>query len=98
MYMPDERWYRQQLAAFGVPVHMHDGYIRYLLAGIEPGGFLVAVLANDLRAAVQRADPINQHALAAHIDFLCTAAPAAAWGSYAHVQGWVAVMTAAPTP
>jgi hypothetical protein len=94
--MRDEAWYRQQLAACHVPVHMHDAYIRYLLAGIEPGGFLVAVLANDLRAAVQRADTINQHALAAHMDFLCTAAPAAAWGSYAQVAAWVTVMTATP--
>jgi hypothetical protein len=71
------------------------GISGYLLKGIDPGDFLVAVLANDLRAAVQRADPINLHALTAHVDFLCTSAPAGAWGSYAHVQGWVERVKAA---
>ena len=43
-----------------IPDHMHGAVIRYVEDGIEPGGFLEAVLCNDLKGAVMRADAINK--------------------------------------
>ena len=85
----DEAFYRAKLVESGVPDYMHDSYIRYLLHGIEPGSFLLAVLINDLREAVARADRANQAALANHVRFLYNHAPGNCWGSPERVREWL---------
>jgi hypothetical protein len=85
----DEQWYRQKLAASGVPEHMHDGYVRYLLNYLEPGHFLYAVLMNDLKEACARADEKNAAALTQHVFFLYNYAPASCWGSVENVMKWL---------
>lgn len=69
----------------GVPAHLHDGLVRYLLQGTLPGSFLTAVLRNDLREAVLRADPASFAGLPALLVFLATYTPAGCHGSPAAV-------------
>jgi len=42
-----------------VPRHMWEGALRYLLNGIPPGGFLTAVLENNLTESIRQADSTN---------------------------------------
>jgi len=51
---------------FYIPPHMMDGLTRYIEHGIALGGFLTAVLENDLREACARADDINIRNLPAY--------------------------------
>ena len=85
----EEARYREGLVRAGVPNHLHDGLVRYLVYGIRPGHFLTAVLENDLRAAVIRADAESRAALCEVVTFLHTEAPMFASGSPALVAAYV---------
>jgi len=76
------------LARSGVPQHLRDGLVRYVADGILPGGFLQAVLANDLKWAVHRADPRSLATLPLLVWFLTDHAPSNAWGSREKVLAW----------
>jgi hypothetical protein len=60
----------------------------YLMYGYEPGGFLTAVLANDLRLAVGRADHWNKERLPEIVNEIIFKMPAISIGSYAAVKEW----------
>lgn len=72
-----------------LPEHMHDGMQLYVERGIEPGGFMMAVLCNDLRGACERADAINRHKIFNIVAFLYNCVPAGCWGSPEKVQVWI---------
>jgi hypothetical protein len=76
------------LSESGIPYHMHDGLTHYILTGRRPGSFLEAVISNDLREAVSRADSPNQQALAKYIIFLYNYAPIGSWGSPEAFERW----------
>ena len=61
----------------------------YVVEGIQPGGFLSAVLANDLFEAAARADGSNQKILPQWVRAVFNAVPGRAWGSRDAVQAWV---------
>jgi hypothetical protein len=65
-----------------------EGLENYLMSGFEPGGFLTAVLANDLYMAVGRADHYNH--LPRIVNEVTFKMPSIAWGSYAAVKDWCA--------
>ena len=71
-----------------IPVHMHGAMERYIQNGILPGSFLEAVLSNNLRDAVARADDINRDALPDYVRFLYNHAPSFCWGSPEAVEEW----------
>ena len=50
----------QTLSDMAIPEHMWGAIVRYYENGIPPGGFLEAVINNDLREACARADEINR--------------------------------------
>jgi hypothetical protein len=79
---------RAQAEAAGIPPYMHAGLVAYITSGRPVGDFLTAVLSNDLRAAVNRADHQNRHALPAYVAFLQSHAPDGCWGSAAAVTAW----------
>ena len=90
--MPDpilEAAYRERLAMRQIPAGMHDGIIRYLVDGVPPGSFLLAVLSNDLTEAVNRCDAMNERYLADYVRFLYHHAPAIAWGTPERVWTWI---------
>lgn len=46
-----------------IPVHLRDSITRYVEYKIQPGGFMTAVLNNDLKNAILRADAASRSAL-----------------------------------
>jgi hypothetical protein len=76
------------LSTSGVPEYLRGGLVRYFSDGILPGGFLQAVLANDLRGTVSRADPYALLGLLSLVRFLVDHAPGVAWGSREAVLAW----------
>lgn len=76
--------------AAAVPLHLHRGLADFIAHGITPGSFLLAVLRNDLAAAVFAAgDDIGIVELRALVKFLKWSAPAECWGTPARVNAWI---------
>ena len=73
-----------------IPQHMHGAIERYINHGILPGGFLTAVLENDLVGAVSRADHINKSMIPTYLEFFYRDIPSTCWGSVENVKTWVA--------
>ncbi len=73
-----------------LPQHMREGVLKYLDQHIRPGGFLYAVLCNDLVGATLRADPINKTSLDDWVQWLLGHCPSYAWGSTEIVEAWIA--------
>ena len=85
--MPQPRFRGQHL----IPTHMQEGLARYLFDGIAPGGFLSAILANDLVQAFGRSDAINEEMMwhwASWLYNYAPAYPAKCWGSYEQIDWW----------
>lgn len=79
-----------EVAAFTrLPEYMQDGLRAYVESHRPAGHFLTAVLSNDLRGAVARADAANTAALADYVVWLDNYAPAACWGSRDAVFAWL---------
>jgi len=72
-----------------IPEHTRGSLERYIKYGIPPGGFLTAVLSNDLFGAVGRADQENLVALHEIVEFIYRELPGGAWGSSQHVSDWL---------
>ncbi len=82
-----------------MPCHAHEYHkIRdntlfniaaYINLGQPPGHFLGAVLTNDLKEAVTRADEGNLATLPAIVGYLYNKAPAHCWGSEDRVKAWL---------
>lgn len=81
---------RLKLRESEVPLTLHEGLVEYFTARRPTGGFLQAVLENDLREAATRADPANRYVLWHLVLFLNNYVPAPAWGSPAAVAVWLA--------
>ena len=76
------------IIAYNAPAHMQKGLLAYLYQGRPPGGFLAAVLQNDLWRAALQADATNARFLAAYGTIL-NAMPQEAWGSQEAVKRWI---------
>jgi len=75
---------------YRIPDYMTDGIVRYLENGIEPGGFLSAVICNDLRGAFGRADETNARLIGEYVRFFYNEVPSPAWGSPEKMEAWMA--------
>lgn len=75
----------------GVPDYMRDGLARYVLDGVPPGGFLRAVLNNDMMHALERADGTNATRLLEYGRFFSNHMPASAFGYPTAVNQWCAM-------
>lgn len=73
----------------GIPCHSRAALARYIVERRIPGGFLRAVICNDLRAAVERADDANVVAIPAYVRFLYNYAPSSCWGSKERYEAWL---------
>lgn len=62
---------------------------RYVNHRIQPGGFLTAVLSNDLFGAVTRADRESKLALSEICQFIYNEVPGDAWGSHDAVRNYL---------
>ena len=72
-----------------VPIHMRAAIQRYLEDGERCGGFLTALLSNDLTEAFARADDINLAAMHAWVRFLWNEAPIDSYGSPENFERWI---------
>lgn len=72
-----------------IPEHMQQALRRYVLEGIAPGDFLTAVICNDLRNAVNRADAHNYPLLRTYVLWLHNVPPGSCWGSPANMEEWM---------
>jgi hypothetical protein len=72
-----------------IPENLRGGLRRYLDAHIQPGHFLTAVLVNDLREAMGRADAVTRTGIFDVVSYLHNFAPSIAWGDAAAVKRWV---------
>lgn len=74
---------------YAIPTDTREAIDRYVRDHLEPGGFLSAVLCNDLRGACERADTQNRPALWHIVNYLYNQCPANCWGSEARVTAWL---------
>jgi hypothetical protein len=65
------------------------GLERYLNHGIMPGGFLTAVLENNLKEAFGRADNENSENMKNIVGYCYNEIPSAAWGSREKIKEWI---------
>jgi len=73
----------------GLPFSLRDGMRLYIEGHVETGGFLHAVLSNDLLGACERADDGNQRRLFSIVAWIYNEAPSTCWGSRAKVATWL---------
>lgn len=67
---------------------MVPGLKRYFEEGIIPGGFLRAIISNDLKSACAQADDTNIHLLVETVRWFYNEVPAPAWGSPEYMYDW----------
>lgn len=72
-----------------VPASAKEGIDRYVSERVNPGDFLMAVLRNDLKSALQRADDENGPRIASIVSYLYNCCPEACWGSPEKVKEWL---------
>ena len=71
-----------------IPTHLIGGIDRWVEQHTLPGGFLTAVLKNDLKGAVDRADDISKKHIVDIVIYLYNYVPSACWGSKEKVEAW----------
>lgn len=73
-----------------VPVGYMSGAVqRYVENRLEPGGFMRALLCNDLRGAVSRADGTNVARIPHWVVWLEENMPRGSWGSPEAYESWI---------
>lgn len=72
-----------------LPIDTKEAIDRYVKDRIPPGGFLYAVLTNDLFEAVGRADERNRHALFDICNYIYNEIPLGCWGNSKIVEEWL---------
>jgi len=85
----NEKNLQEAMIKYGIPEYMLDGFILYILQGVPPGGFLTAVLYNDLIDSYSKADSTNIDAIPNYVRFLYNHAPASCFGSPEKVSDWI---------
>ena len=73
---------------YNIPFHTQDALNNYYEHGYMPGGFLTAVLCNDLFKAVATADQYNINCLKDICMFVYNEMPAKSWGSAERMRDW----------
>ena len=72
------------------PVHTLDALHCFVTYRKRPGGFVLAVLRNDLVGAFRAADQPNLRGLGDVLRYLHQEVPSSCWGSAAKVEAWLA--------
>ena len=72
-----------------IPEHCRDSLIAYIEYGRPVGDFLAAVICNDLRGAIGRADEVNLPRLKDYITLLYQYVPSECWGNGHRYSDWL---------
>ena len=78
----------QAMNKCGIPEYTRPGLIAFYERGWPPGDFLIAVINNDLKEAVGRADDTNIHLLKNYIMWFYNHAHSGSWGFTGAVAKW----------
>jgi len=70
--------------------NIKDSLDRYVSDGVPTGGFLYAVLTNNLMDAFGRADEENRYDLFDICSYVYNKMPGSCWGSKEIVDEWIA--------
>jgi hypothetical protein len=73
-----------------IPGHTAVTIENYLLYGYEPGGFVTAMLTQDLYRACMIADQVNSEYFTEIGKWIYSAMPAASFGSVENMRDWIA--------
>ena len=73
----------------GLPESVRGCLKRYIEDKIQPGGFVTAVLSNDLFGAFGAADHINRPLVGDIVAWIYNNAPMGCWGSRKRVREWL---------
>ena len=71
------------------PEHIREGMKNYVINRISTGGFLHAVLVNDLFCAIARADETNKLEIHKIIQFIHNELPTTCYGSQERYLEWL---------
>jgi hypothetical protein len=71
-----------------IPSHLRPGLEHWIREARPVGGFLSALLANDLSRAIALADHQSLYALPVLVSWLTNRAPSPCWGSPEKVAAW----------
>jgi hypothetical protein len=80
---------KEVMREYGIPLYMRDSLVQYILVGRPVGDFLTAIINNDLKGAVNRADDENQKLIVQYVKFLYNNAPNGCWGSFDSTKHWI---------
>ena len=72
-----------------IPKNTLAGLKRYAKDRIHPGGFLIAVLENNLKKSFGQADKENREALFEIVCHCYNELPSISWGSPEKVKNWL---------
>lgn len=72
-----------------IPPHMMEGLIAYRDSHIPVGGFLQAIIGNNLTEAVARADDTNLWIIPIYVSWFRWEMPADAWGNSKAYIAWI---------
>lgn len=81
--------YKATAKEYGIPDYMVEGLENYVEHHIAPGSFLYAVITNDLRGAVERADDTNIRLIHKYVGWFYNHAPHGCWGSPEAFENWI---------
>jgi len=93
-FLPDVRWNHSDTEIEEHFKNCIESLQAYIEFGRPVGSFLEAVISNDLKESVIRADDLNIHLLPKYVEWLynnAPIAPTAAWGSSEIYQTWIEV-------
>ena len=72
-----------------IPEHTRETLVNYLMKGLEPGGFVTAMLAMDMQRAVYAADFVNGSNMQQIARWIIEYCPRGSWGDYPTVYHWL---------
>ena len=94
--MDNEKAVKEEIMKMGyvfhdmvIPEYMRRILAEYIINHKPVGGFLEAILSNDLMMACLKADGDNIRNIPAYIDFLYNYAPLGSWGSPKIYRTWI---------
>lgn len=78
----------EKMNEYDIPDYMQNSLVEYIMTGRPVGHFLSAVLENQLKEAVNRADDLNQSKLVNYMKFLWNHAPNGCYGYEGVMKYW----------
>jgi len=79
----------ESINEYQIPENLKESLIEYIMNGRPTGGFLQAVLRNDLMDSYARADRFSREAIGEVVKWIYNKAPRGCWGSEERYTEWI---------